>query len=235
MNTILIKLSGTVFNLHSNVHDILNPIVTQLAELSQHVRLGIVVGGGNFFRASKEGRLLGLQRGTADTVGMLATMMNGLMLQDLLLQHNVKTTLLSALDAPGVAPSITQESLRKARAENQCIIFSGGTGLSYFSTDTNAIIRALQIDACAVWKATNVDGLYSADPAKNPDATLIKMITPEEVLMQRLAVMDATAITLALQHRVPIRIFNVFKPGNLRTALDREDIGSTIVPQRIKR
>jgi len=235
MKSVLLKISGELFKkpdpsggdtcIDSN-H--ISSIITQIKELLKDHRLSIVVGGGNFFRGSKEGRALNLRSTTADTVGMLATIMNGLILQELLTQHGVQSVVLSAYDIAGIARPIDQDSLDHARTHSQVIIFTGGTGNPFFTTDTNAVLRALQIEATEVWKATTVDGVYDKDPRKNADAKLIKIASYQEVLENKIGVMDATAIALAQEHTICIRIFSLYTPGSLLHVGRDKNFGSTI-------
>lgn len=228
MKTILLKLSGHFFK--DDKKQMITHIIEQIILLIQEgYRFGIVMGGGNFFRGAQQAQDFNLRRSTADMVGMLATVMNGLMLCDLLRAHNIDTLLLNTLHIPQITDTLNQQTLDQARAEDKkCIIFAGGTGNPYFSTDTNAIIRALQIDAIEVWKATNIDFIYTDDPAKNKESKPIKKISYEAFVEQKLQVMDVTAITLASQHQLPLRIFNIFNTNALVTVAHNKDFGSII-------
>lgn len=223
MKTILLKLSGTL--LAENNKDLVVGVAQQIKTLQSEYSFGIVVGGGNILRGAQS---TGIRRTTADNIGMLATLMNGLMLHDIFSAHNIDTCLMSALHAPDIAKTITQHSIDKALTKKRCIIFSGGTGNPYFSTDTNAIVRALQINATQVWKATNVDAIYTADPKKDTTSMPIKKISHEQVLSQKLEILDATAILLAQQHKLAIRVFNIFTPNALKLAAKDSNFGSTI-------
>ena len=232
MKKILLKLSGNCLINHDAVaaKDRVEHLVSQLKMLiDEGFQFGIVIGGGNFFRGTKEGAQLGLSRSTADMVGMLSTVMNGLMLQDFLISAGIDAVVLNALYAPQIAQPLTQvgidEVLKRPKA---CLIFAGGTGSPFFSTDTNAVIRALQIGASAVWKATNVDYLYDSDPAKHKDSKPLISSTYEEVMQCKLQVMDMTSIALAQEHRLPIRIFNFFTEQALINVAHNTQFGSTI-------
>ncbi len=231
MKTILLKLSGQIFtkdNGSINQETALH-LIDQIKQLrQQQYKFGIVIGGGNFFRGASEGKQLQMQRAAADNVGMLATVMNGLILHDLFTQAKVPAKILSAVAISGVVEIINQEALNKSSQQNDCIIFTGGTGCPYFSTDTNAIIRALQINAHEVWKATNVDGVYSDDPAINKTAQPLQRITFQEALNKNLRIMDMTAFSLAQDHKLTIRVFNVWKKNSLLNAAQDATFGSTI-------
>lgn len=230
MKKVLIKISGQLFD-HDGASfnkEFAKSFCAQLVELQKTMQCGIVIGGGNFFRGHQHGKQLELQRVAADTVGMLATMMNGVILHNFLRNAGIDALLLSAVYAPQVAPIISQEAIDQALRKNQCIIFAGGTGNPFVSTDTNAIIRALQINADQVWKATTVDAVYDADPKKNPGAKAYKHLSYQEVISKQLNVMDGAAIALAQEHKIVIRVFDVFAPSALLQAARDQTIGSTI-------
>jgi uridylate kinase len=228
---IVLKLTGEIF-LHPETGKLNNntvkTIAAQIKELSATHQFGIVMGGGNFFRGTQHGAQLGITPSAGHQVGMLATMMNGTILRDLFEQNGITTTLLSAVVCPQIGTTICQQSIEKALQEKRTLIFVGGTGNPFFTTDTNAVLRALQIDAAEIWKGTDVDGIYSADPNITADAKLLKQISYDQALEQNLAIMDATAFTLARQHKQRIRIFNIFEQNALIKAAHDEDFGSTI-------
>lgn len=229
---IVLKLTGTIFTdptTGSVSNRFIVPLVQQLQQLITTYQIGIVIGGGNFFRGGIHGKKLGLTPWSGHSIGMLATIMNGLILHDLLTQSDITTTLLSAFDCPVAAP-ITQESVTKSLASSSCIVFAGGTGIPYFTTDTNAVIRSLQMGATELWKCTMVDGVYDSDPATNPHATLLSSITFKQALEKQLNIMDMTAFTLAQEHSLPIRILNIFKPDSLIHASQDPYYGSFIHP-----
>lgn len=226
MKTILLKLSGETFC--ENQSDTITSLIEQIKTITQSHRMGIVLGGGNFFRGSKNGTALGLRPTTGHTVGMVATLMNGLILQDLLLQSGVSCSLHSALPCPTIARPIRQELIDNALTCKSCVIFVGGTGNPFFTTDTNGVVRALQIGANELWKGTKVDGVYDADPEQHANAKKFDTITYKDALDKKLGVIDATALTLAEQEKLPIRVFNLFKPNALINALEKPDFGSTI-------
>lgn len=225
---ILLKLSGELFSQHSKEKEIaLHAIIKQIAELFTHCSLGIVVGAGNFFRGNIDGPAFKLQEATAHEIGMIATIMNGRILEALLNQENIATCLLSALVCPQIAKPLKQHTIDTYKTKH-CLIFVGGTGNPFFTNDTNAVLRALQIGAKEVWKATKVDGIYDADPIKNPQATLLPSLTYQEAIKRKLDVMDRTALTLAEQHELTIRVFNVFKPNALHKAFEDPTFGSVV-------
>jgi uridylate kinase len=191
------------------------------------VRLALVVGGGNIFRGLK-GSAEGMDRTTADHMGMLATVMNALALQDALEKRRAPTRVQTAVEMPKVAePYIRRRAVRHLE-KGRIVIFAAGTGNPYFSTDTAAALRAMEIGADAFYKATKVDGVYDRDPKKHPDATMIPRLTYDEFLAQRIGVMDTTAVTLCRDNKLPIRVFQLSERGNIARALRGEDIGTTI-------
>jgi uridylate kinase len=229
MESVLIKLSG---NFLSNSQDFdykkLRDFVEQIKQLSKIFKIGIVVGGGNFFRAAKQGKQLNMKQTHADYVGMLATIMNGLILSDLLQQVNLNPVVLSAFKIDTIVTPISQQTIDTALSENKILIFVGGTGNPFFTTDTNAVLRALQMGAKQVWKATKVDGVYSADPAENKNAEKFPRLEYKNVLEQNLKIIDSTAITLAADNKVLFRVFNIFEKDALIKVAQDIDFGSTI-------
>ncbi len=191
------------------------------------VELSVVIGGGNIFRGI-EAATQGMERVTADYMGMLATSINALALQNALEQIGVDTRVLSAIDMQEISePYIRRRALRHLE-KGRVVIFSAGTGNPYFSTDTAAALRAVEIDAEIILKATKVDGVYSDDPVKNPDATKFETITYIEILQKGLHVMDSTAISLCMDNSMPIMVFNIRGKGNIRKILMGERIGTYI-------
>lgn len=191
--------------------------------------LAIVIGAGNIFRgepASKNG----MERATADYMGMLATVINALALQDALEKSGVDSRVMTAIAMPSVAePYIRRRAIRHLE-KGRVIILAAGTGHPYFSTDTNAVLRALEIDAHVVLKATSVDGVYDTDPKKNPDAKRYETLTIQEALEKHLKVMDAAALALARDNAMPIVVFNVFEKGSLKAICEGEHIGTFVEP-----
>ncbi len=239
MKTILLKLSGEILSNHSQQEppcpggscsgaNHLEALTKQLKNLSATHRFAIVIGGGNFFRARQMRQDFKLRQSVADAVGMLATAMNGLMLQEYFHQQELPSSLLSAIPLPSLAQPINQTTIDDAFSKNNCVIFCGGTGNPYFTTDTTAILRALQIGAEEVWKATTVDFVYDSDPRINKASKPLPHISYAEVLQKQLKIMDLTAITLAQQHSVKIRVFNAFSPNILEDVAQNPATGSTI-------
>ena len=230
MKTVLLKISGELLSNSTSQFNtqFIDSVIKQINELRTTIRFGFVIGGGNFFRGLRQGKELNLRQATADMVGMLGTMMNGIMLQELFEKAGIKTRLLSALEIPEAAEPVRQALIDKALTDNACIIFAGGTGLPYFSTDTTAIIRALQIGAHEVWKATKVDYVYSSDPLIDPSAQPLKRLTYQDALDKDLKIMDKSALVLAQEHALSLRIFNLFSPNALINVAQDKNFGSTI-------
>lgn len=234
MNSVLIKLSGeSLFGsrpdgLGKNNINLIQSVVDQISSIRKTHKVGIVVGGGNFFRASKQGIDLGLRRSSADSVGMIATVMNGLILHDFFERNGVPSEVLSAFEIFGVVPVISNQRIEKALSENKVIIFAGGTGNPFFTTDTCAVLRALQIGSNLVWKVTSVDGVYDSDPRKNSNAKFLKQLKYSDFIGNNLEVMDLTAISLAQKHNIKIKVFNLFAEDALRKAASDVNFGSTI-------
>jgi len=191
------------------------------------VQTAIVIGGGNIFRGLAASAR-GMDRATGDYMGMLATVINALALQDALEQQGIVTRVMSAIEMRAVAePFIRRRAVRHLE-KGRALIFAAGTGNPYFTTDTAAALRAMEIKADVIMKATKVDGIYSADPMKDPNARRYDRISYLEVLEQRLEVMDATAISLCMDNRLPILVFDLRTAGNLRRAVLGEPVGSTV-------
>lgn len=234
MKSILLKLSGELFKGPEQATaacidtQFVQHLIAQIKQLKNMHQINIVIGGGNFFRWSKEGKQLGLSQPTADAIGMLATAMNGLLLRDFLHHEGIPCLLMGAQSIPGVINIFDQEKVDVARKTGNVIIFTGGTGNPYFSTDTAAIIRALQVGATTVWKATTVNHVYDADPAQNKNAQALKKISYSQALEKKLHVMDLTALTLAQEHNITLRIFSIFEKNALLQVAQNQDFGSTI-------
>ncbi len=203
-------------------------IVHEIAEISRlGVELAIVIGGGNIFRGVAGGAA-GMDRATADYMGMLATVMNALALQDALKRAGVEARVQSALTIEQVVePYIRPKALRYLE-EGKVVVFAGGTGNPFFSTDTAAALRGSEIGAQIVLKATKVDGVYTADPMKDPHATRYQRISFDDAISLRLAVMDATAFALCRDTNLPIKVFSIFKDGALRRVVLGEDEGTLV-------
>ncbi|MBM3886522.1 UMP kinase [Candidatus Dependentiae bacterium] len=230
MKKILLKISGEMFASKHGVLDlaIVQSLVEQIKSLQNTHQFGLVIGAGNFFRGAKADTSLKLSRTTADLVGMLGTVMNSVMLQDIFEQHTIKTAILSAIHIPEIGRGINSHRINEALANNALIIFAGGSGNPYMTTDTTSVIRALQMGASELWKATKVDYLFDKDPATYADAKPIYTCTHQEVLSQHLRAMDLTASTLAAENNLPIRLFNLFTPNALIRVAKDVNFGSTI-------
>lgn len=209
----------------------LRTIAAECVEITKMgVQLAIVVGGGNFVRGATFAELGHIPRATADYMGMLATVINSLALQETMEALGQPTRVLSALSVHSVCePFIRRRAIRHLE-KNRAIILAAGTGNPFFTTDTCAALRATEIQADVLLKATKVDGIYSADPKKNPDAKFYHEISYDQVLRDGLAVMDKTAITLSQERKIPLVVFNLKKPGNIARVIRGEDVGTRIVP-----
>jgi len=203
-------------------------IATDIGEIQTlGVQTAIVIGGGNIFRGLAASAR-GMDRATADYMGMLATVINALALQDALEHYGITTRVLTAIEMRAVAePFIRRRAIRHLE-KGRVVLFAAGTGNPYFTTDTAAALRAMEIKAEVILKATKVDGIYTADPIKHPEATRFEEITYLQVLEQGLQVMDSTAISLCMDNRLPIIVFNLRTPGNLRKAVLGEAVGSIV-------
>jgi uridylate kinase len=230
MKKILLKISGELFSSKHGVLDlaVVQPLVEQIKRLSSTHQFGLVMGAGNFFRGAQADRSLKLSRTTADLVGMLGTVMNSTMLQDIFEQHGIKTVILSAIHIPEIGRGINSHRINEALASNTLIIFAGGSGNPYMTTDTTSVIRALQMDAAELWKATKVDYLYDKDPTMHEDAQPVKTCTHKEALARDLRAMDLTALTLAAENKLSIRLFNLFADESLIHVAKDANFGSTI-------
>ena len=228
---ILLKLSGEA--LMGEQQGGIDPLVVAMiadqvkAIRAVNVEVALVIGGGNIFRGVA-GATKGMDRVTGDHMGMLATMINALALQDALEQRDIQTRVMSGIEMPRVAENYVRRRAMRHMEKGRVVIFGAGTGNPYFSTDTAAALRANEIDAEVVMKATNVDGVYTADPKKDPSATKYDHITFSEVLEKNLKVMDAAAIALCRENKLPILIFNMMKPGNFMAAVAGEEVGTLV-------
>jgi uridylate kinase len=228
---IVLKLSGESFQGSQGYGidaETVHSIGREVKEVSDlGIEMAIIVGGGNIFRGARQ-KSLAIDRATGDYMGMLATVINGLALQDALEKQGVVTRLLSAIDMAQVAEPFIRRRAMRHLEKGRVVIFAAGTGNPYFSTDTAAALRAMEIKAHVILKATRVDGIYDADPEKVPGAKMFERITYLEVIQKGLAVMDSTAISLCMDNRMPIIVFNMNMPGNIRRAVMGEKVGSTV-------
>src|ERR1700691_1065153 len=228
---ILLKISGEAlaatqgFGVDTTrIHE----VAAELAEVQNlGIQMAIVVGGGNFFRGVAD-QARNMDRVSADHMGMLATVINALALQDALEKQNVFTRVMSAIEMNQVAEPFIRRRAMRHLEKGRIVVFAGGTGNPYFSTDTAASLRAMEIKADAILKATKVDGIYDADPMKVPDAKKYSTLTYMDVLRQGLKVMDSTAISLCKDNNLPIIVFNLNQRGNIRRVVLGEKIGSLV-------
>ncbi len=230
-NRILLKLSGEALagdQGHGISAEILDMIASEVKELqAMGVELAIVIGGGNIHRGVA-GATKGMDRTTSDHMGMLATVINSLALQDSLERHGINTRVLTAIDMQEIAePYIRRRAVRHLE-KKRVVIFAAGTGNPYFTTDTAAALRANEIDAQVIMKATKVDGIYNKDPMKFKDAVKIDKLKFMDVLNQGLAVMDSTAISLSMDNEIDILVFNMFEKGNIKRAVQGDNIGTIV-------
>lgn len=228
---VIIKLSGEAlagdigYGLESNT---LNSLAEQIAEIAAlGVEVACVVGGGNIWRGIA-GAKRGIDRATADYMGMLATVINALALQDVLEKHDVDTRVMSAIEMREVAePYIKRRAIRHLE-KKRVVIFAAGTGNPFFSTDTTAALRAAEIEAEAILMAKKVDGVYDCDPKNHPEAKRFETLTFLDVLNRGLKVMDSTAISLCMDNNIPIQVFNITEKGNMMKAVLGEKIGTLV-------
>ena len=228
---VLLKISGEAlvgsqsFGIDSDTAEWIARDIAEVQKLG--VQIAVVIGGGNIFRglaASAQG----MDRATADYMGMLATVINGLALSDAIERYGAKTRVVTAIEMREVAePFIRRRAIRHLE-KGRIVVFGAGTGNPYFSTDTAAALRAMEIKAEVILKGTKVDGIFSADPTIDPTATLIKKVSHLEVLERQLKVMDSTAISLCMDNQLPIVVFNLKTDGNIRRAVLGESVGSLI-------
>ena len=229
---ILLKLSGEAL-MGDETFGISPEMISHVAReiktvCERNVQVALVIGAGNIFRGVA-GAARGMDRATADNMGMLATVINSLAVQDALEQEGVATRVMSAIAMQSVCePYIRRRAIRHLE-KNRAVIFAGGTGNPYFTTDTAAVLRALESEADVIMKATKVDGVYNKDPEKHSDAVKYEGLTYSEVLQKDLRVMDASAISLAREEKLPVLVFNMKTPGNIVKAATGENIGTLIV------
>lgn len=232
---ILLKLSGEAlmgdedFGIDPKVLDRMALEIGQLIGIG--VQVGMVIGGGNLFRGAALSQA-GMDRVTGDHMGMLATVMNALAMRDALERSNISTRVMSAIPMSGVVEHYDRRRAVRDLKDGDVVIFSAGTGNPFFTTDSAACLRGIEIDADVVLKATKVDGVYNADPMKDPTAVKYDALSYDEVLDKKLGVMDLTAICLCRDHNMPVRVFDMNKPGVLRSIVVGESEGTLIEPAK---
>ena len=229
---ILLKLSGEAlmgrqeYGIDEKILSGLSAEIREVAALG--VQVALVVGGGNIFRGVRTSKDFGIDRASADYMGMLATVINSLALQDMLERDGITTRVLSAIEMRAIAePYIRRRALRHLE-KGRVVIFAAGTGNPYFTTDTAAALRAMEINADAILKATKVDGVYDRDPVADPKARKYARLTYIDVLQKNLKVMDATAISLCMDNDLPIVVFNLTRKGNILRVVRGEKIGTVV-------
>jgi len=228
---ILLKLSGESllgkqpFGIDPDVANFIAKEIKSVSNLN--IQIGIVVGGGNIFRGLEAGSK-GIDRTSADYMGMLATVINSLALQSALERYGIPTRVQTSIEMHEIAEPFIQRRALRHLEKGRIVIFAGGTGNPYFTTDTAAALRAMEIKADVIMKATKVDGVYDCDPVKNETAVMFKNISYIDVLTKNLKVMDATAISLCRDNLLPIIVFNLQKKGNIRRAICGQKIGTYV-------
>ena len=228
---VLLKLSGEVLagdNRNNLDVRIVRSLAKQIAEIHRMgVEIAIVIGGGNILRGTQaEGE--GLDRVSADYMGMMATVINGLALQDILEDEGLITRLQTAIEIKSIAePFIRRKAIRHLE-KKRIVILAGGTGNPYFTTDTTAALRAIELGADTIFKATKVDGVYDADPAKEPKAKRFSYLCFQEAISRQLKIMDSTAFTLCMDNNMPIFVFHIEKEGELRKAIEGKQVGTLV-------
>ncbi len=228
---ILLKLSGEAllgredYGIDPNVVSALAAEIIEIAKLG--IQIGVVIGGGNIFRGAGLAKS-GIDRATADHMGMLATVMNALAIQDSLEKSGGNARVMSAIKINEVCEDYIRRRAIRHLEKNRIVIFAAGTGNPFFTTDSAAALRAIEMGAELLLKATKVDGLYTSDPKKDPTATKYDHVSFDEVLNKKLEVMDATAIALCRDYKMPIRIYNMLAPGELKRLMFGEQLGTLV-------
>ncbi len=227
---ILVKLSGEALMGNDSYginQDVIERIVGEISDVAKlGVEIAVVIGGGNIFRGVAAAHM---DRATADYMGMLATIMNALALQDAMRRKNISARVQSALNVEAVVEPYIRGKAMRYLEEGKIVIFAAGTGNPFFTTDTAAALRGMEMNAELVLKATKVDGVYSADPKKDATAVRYKKLTFDEAIIKNLKVMDATALTLCRDQRLPINVFSIFEAGALKRVVTGEDEGTMVV------
>ena len=229
--SILLKISGELLSLENSelkFKDSVDDVVGQIKLLQRDYNIGIVLGGGNFFRGASCALKMSISAAASHEIGMIATVANGMFFKELLGKQGVFSVIMAPTRVAAAVKLITQENIESALDRGRCIIFVGGTGNPFFTTDTSAVIRSLQINSAVVLKGTGVDGVYDKDPAKNNDAKLIKSLSFADAISRKLEIVDQTALTLAEQNGVEIWAFNIFDSGSIQKSLENDGYASKI-------
>jgi len=227
----LLKLSGEVLKGDKDAGlslELIDQLCKRLSPLiKNNIQLGIVIGGGNIFRGASN-NISGYNRCIGDQIGMMSTVLNGLALKERFNANGINTLLQSGIKVDGIADLFNRENIEEFFNKKGVVIFCGGTGNPYFSTDTTAALRALQIEADFLFKATKVDGIYDRDPVKFKDAVFYKKISYAQIIKQELQFMDLTAVLLLKTNKMKLRVFNMITPGILENACSGENIGTLV-------
>lgn len=228
---ILLKLSGESFTIRGQNGlevDLVRKVAGQIKLCHKAgIAVSVVIGGGNILRGSQFAEA-GMDRATADYMGMIGTVINALALQDACENLDLITRVQSAIEMKSICESYIRRKAMRHLEKNRIVIFAGGTGNPYFTTDTTAALRAVEVGSQVILKATKVDGVYDSDPMKNEEAKRFKHISYMESIQRRLKVMDTTALTLCMENNLPVIVFDIFKEGNLEKLIAGEDIGTLI-------
>ena len=230
---VVVKLSGEALMgrlTHGLETETVKRIAADLADAAAlGVEIAVVVGGGNFFRGI-EGAEKGIERARADSIGMLATVMNALALEQAIEHENQPARALSAVPMPSLCQSYSRQAALHHLAKRRIVVLAGGTGNPFFTTDTGAALRGAELSCDAIMKATQVDGVYTADPKKNPSAKRYDRLSHDEAIAKNLAIMDTAAFALARENRIPIIVFSIQKPGAIRAALEGKSLATLVEP-----
>ncbi len=226
---ILLKISGEMLSSNGKFIDkpAMIALKNEIEEASKNAEIGIVLGGGNFWRG-KDNENLGLFRGKSDHIGMLATVMNALSFSTFLENFNIKTAVFSARSMPSFCEEFNLEAVEKAFLENRICFFCGGTGNPFFTTDSASALRAIEIKADMYAKATTIDGVYDSDPRNNPNAKKYENVSFQEVISKQLQVMDTSAFALCNENNLPIQVFDGSKQGNIAKVLQGDIVGTIV-------
>ena len=229
---VLLKLSGEAL-IGKKDYGIDGSVITSLANqihsvYEDNIELIIVLGGGNFYRGSDLEKL-GIERVTADHMGMLATVINSLALQSSLEKIDIPCRVMSSLTVNAVCEKYVKRRAERHLEKGRIVVLASGTGNPFFTTDSAASLRAIELDAEVMLKGTKVDGIYDSDPVKNKDAKIFKTITYSDIIKKNLSVMDTTAVVMCQEHKMPLRVFNILTQGNLKKVLHDDNIGTRII------